>query len=480
MLLDHRDVTMIVFALLTIALVFGVVRSNLHMTLFGVVRNPQEVLATLNASHDEVSSSSAAAAPAPAGRSSSSVSVFDNNVIEPRSSRTDSQAFNISGCRREPVVAPLKNNPSEGLDHHHHVFQYMSATYNNMTDDELLWMATPISVRSRGAPPKQHTPGRIAFMFLIRGPLPFARLWERYFFGHEKLYSVYVHAHPSYVPDDVPLSSPFYGRFIRSQEVRWARISMYNAERRLLGNALLDYSNEWFVLLSEACIPLDNFRNTYEYITSSRLNFVQSYLDGDDSSAAALVVREGSSGRRRRRRRGGGGGGGGSRLSREHEQEMGPEITRQNFRKGSQWFQINRELAMLLAADTKLYDKFALSFCNPSSRACYMDEHYLPTVAALWLPEKLAYRTLTYFHFRGHAAHPNHWDKTRVNKSLIQWLRRGGDGHNYTTSIDINGLQPSQNKSSSVCYFFARKFDADALEPLLDIATEVMGIQALD
>ncbi len=253
------------------------------------------------------------------------------------------------------------------------------------------------------------------------------------------------------------------------QEVRWARISMYNAERRLLGNALLDYSNEWFVLLSEACIPLDNFRNTYEYITSSRLNFVQSNLEEDDSSAAALVVKEGSSA-----------GGGGSRLSREQEQEMGPEITRQNFRKGSQWFQINRELAMLLAADTKLYDKFALSFCNPSPRACYMDEHYLPTVAALWLPEKLAYRTLTYFHFRGHAPHPDHWDKTRVNKNLIQRLRRGGDGRNYTTSIGINGLQPSQNKSSSVCYFFARKFDADALELLLDIATEVMGIQALD
>jgi hypothetical protein len=480
MLLDHRDVNVIVFTLLAIALVFGVVRSNLHMTFFGVVRNPQEVLATLNASHDEVSSSSsAAAAAAPAGRSSSSSSVFDNNFIEPRLSRTDSQAFNISSCRREPVVAPLKNNPSEGLHHHHHhhhhVFQYMSATYNNMTDDELLWMATRISVRSRGAPPKQHTPGRIAFMFLTRGPLPFARLWERYFFGHERLYSVYVHADPSYVPDDVPLSSPFYGRFIRSEEVRWARISMYNAERRLLGNALLDYSNEWFVLLSEACIPLDNFRNTYEYITSSRLNFVQSNVEEDDSSAAALVVKEGSSGGR-----GGGGGGSGSRLSREQEQEMGPEITRQNFRKGSQWFQINRELAMLLAADTKLYDKFALAFCNPSPRACYMDEHYLPTVAALWLPEKLAYRTLTYFHFRGHAAHPDHWDKTRVNKSLIQRLRGGGDGHNYTTSIDINGLQPSQNKSSSVCYFFARKFDADALEPLLDIATEVMGIQALD
>jgi hypothetical protein len=210
MSLDHRDRNRIVFTLLAIALVFGVVRSNLHMTFFGVVRNPQEVLATLNAPHDEVSSPPAAAAPA--GRSSSSSLVFDNNATEPSSSRTDSQAFNISGCRREPVVAPLKNNASEGLDHHpHHVFQYMSATYNNMTDDELLWMATRISVRSRGAPPKQHTPARIAFMFLIRGPLPFARLWERYFFGHERLYSVYVHANPSFVPDDVPLSSPFSG-----------------------------------------------------------------------------------------------------------------------------------------------------------------------------------------------------------------------------------------------------------------------------
>jgi len=36
-------------------------------------------------------------------------------------------------------------------------------------------------------------------------------------------------------------------------------MTMCDAERRLLANALLDISNEWFVLVSESCIPIFDF-----------------------------------------------------------------------------------------------------------------------------------------------------------------------------------------------------------------------------
>ena len=44
-----------------------------------------------------------------------------------------------------------------------------------------------------------------------------------------------------------------------SQVAEWGMMSMCDTERRLLANALLDISNEWFILLSESCIPLQNF-----------------------------------------------------------------------------------------------------------------------------------------------------------------------------------------------------------------------------
>ncbi|KAL3695375.1 hypothetical protein R1sor_009451 [Riccia sorocarpa] len=128
---------------------------------------------------------------------------------------------------------------------------------HGMPDEELLWRAS-IGPHRPGLPIKR-TP-KIAFMFLTKGPLPFAKLWERYFKGHTDLLSIYVHAPPGYRLD-VPYSSPFYGRQIPSQEARWGEMSIIDAERRLLANALLDFSNERFVLVSESCIPVRNFTN---------------------------------------------------------------------------------------------------------------------------------------------------------------------------------------------------------------------------
>ncbi|XVF25081.1 hypothetical protein REPUB_Repub13aG0183100 [Reevesia pubescens] len=84
------------------------------------------------------------------------------------------------------------------------------------------------------------------------GPLPLAPLWDRFFKGHEGQYSIYVHALPSYVTG-YPPSSAFHRRQIPSQMVEWGKMSMCEAERRLIANALLEFPmNGLFYCLSPA------------------------------------------------------------------------------------------------------------------------------------------------------------------------------------------------------------------------------------
>jgi hypothetical protein len=82
-----------------------------------------------------------------------------------------------------------------------------------MADEELLWRAS-FAPRVR-AYPFPRVP-KLAFMFLTRGPLPLAPLWERFFRGHQGRYSVYVHALPSY-RGNYTADSVFYQRDVASK-----------------------------------------------------------------------------------------------------------------------------------------------------------------------------------------------------------------------------------------------------------------------
>lgn len=84
---------------------------------------------------------------------------------------------------------------------------------HSMNDSELLWRASFIPQRKEY--PFKRVP-KIAFMFLTKGPLPLAPIWERFFRGHDGLYSIYVHSLPSFKPQ-FPSSSVFYKRQIPSQ-----------------------------------------------------------------------------------------------------------------------------------------------------------------------------------------------------------------------------------------------------------------------
>ncbi|XP_039026125.1 glycosyltransferase BC10-like [Hibiscus syriacus] len=295
---------------------------------------------------------------------------------------------------------------------------------HDMNDTELLWRASFVPRIKEY--PFRRVP-KIAFMFLSKGPLPMAPLWDRFFKEHEGLYSIYVHALPSYT-GGYPTSSVFFRRQIPSQIVEWGKMSMCEAERRLLANALLDISNEWFILLSESCIPLFNFSVIYHYISRSKHSFMGSFDE------------LGPHGRKR------------------YIKRMQPEVTLSQWRKGSQWFKVNRKLAIDIIKDATYYPKFK-KFCL---RGCYVDEHYFPTMLTIQSPHLLANRTLTWTEWSRGGAHPATFGKADITKGFLKRIFEG-------QSCLYN------DQSSTICYLFARKFAPSALDPLLGLASEVFG-----
>lgn len=86
-------------------------------------------------------------------------------------------------------------------------------TGHDMTEAELLWRAS-MKPKIEEFPFKR-TP-KVAFMFLAKGDLPLAPLWELFFRGHQGLFSIYVHSQPSY-KGTFPQASVFHGRRIPSK-----------------------------------------------------------------------------------------------------------------------------------------------------------------------------------------------------------------------------------------------------------------------
>ncbi|CAN1812273.1 Glycosyltransferase BC10 [Linum perenne] len=295
---------------------------------------------------------------------------------------------------------------------------------HGMNDEEIFWRASLVPTKRDY--PFDRLP-KVAFMFLTRGPMPLLLLWERFFKGHQNYFTLYLHTDPGYVLN-VSTDSPFYGRQIPSQQVEWGTVSLLDAERRLLANALLEFSNERFILLSESCIPVYNFPTVYNYLIHSEQSFVESY---DDPSRY-----------------------GRGRYSRK----MLPNIWVRQWRKGSQWFEMQRDLAAYIVSDTKYYTLFK-KHCTP---ACYPDEHFLPTFIHMFHGSMSANRTLTWVDWSLGGPHPATYGAVNITESFIQSIRM-----NKTVCSYNAGTTP-------ICHLFARKFDASALEPLLNLTSRVM------
>lgn len=216
------------------------------------------------------------------------------------------------------------------------------------------------------------------------------------------------------------------------QGVSWGSISMIDAERRLLANALLDISNQRFVLLSDSCIPLFNFTTIYNYLMNSKNN--QSFLSSFDDPR--------KSGRGR------------------YNHQMYPTITIQQWRKGSQWFEIHRHLALQIISDTKYYDVFR-QYCLPP---CYNDEHYFPTLVNILYPDMNSNRTITRVDWSRGGPHPRKYGWDDITDELLNQMRFGSE-------CLYNG------NTSSLCFLFARKFLPSSIDQLLRVAPLVLDFQ---
>ncbi|CAI8605066.1 unnamed protein product [Vicia faba] len=300
---------------------------------------------------------------------------------------------------------------------------------HDMDEEELLWRA---SVTSRISEyPFDRVP-KVAFMFLTRGAVFLAPLWEQFFKGHEGFYSIYVHSNPSYNGSH-PESPVFHGRRIPSKEVEWGDVNMIEAERRLLSNALLDISNQRFVLLSESCIPLFNFSTIYSYLINSTENYVMAFDDPSPVGRGRYSV------------------------------QMLPEVSLRQWRKGYQWFEMDRELALGVVSD-RIYFPVFQEYCKGS---CYADEHYLPTFASIMFWERNSNRSLTWVDWSRGGPHPAHFLRSDLNVEFLERLRSKKCAYN-------NG------NSTNACFLFARKFLPSTLSRLLKIAPEVMQFEHYD
>lgn len=106
----------------------------------------------------------------------------------------------------------------------------------------------------------------------------------------------------------------------------------------------------------------------------------------------------------------------------------------------------------MVIQERKLWRKFRLPCVDAES--CYPEEHYFPTLLSLEDPEGCSRFTLTRVNWTGSVSgHPHTYRALEVSPQLIHRLRRS---------------------NSSLDYFFARKFSAESLQPLMEIADDVI------
>ncbi|KAF1893780.1 hypothetical protein Lal_00002307 [Lupinus albus] len=315
-------------------------------------------------------------------------------------------------------TAVCKFFPTQACRIHNHDDMHSNPFPRELTDNEIesrvvvKEMLKFNSVRTKTS--------KVAFLFMTPGSLPFEKLWHKFFQGHEGKFSIYVHASKE---KPVHVSRYFVGREIHSEPVGWGKFSMVEAEKRLLAHALLDPDNQHFALLSESCIPVRHFEFVYNYL---------------------LYIHH-----------------------------MLPEVEEKDFRKGSQWFTMKRQHAIIVMADSLYFTKFKYH-CRPGmegGRNCYSDEHYLPTFLNMVDPGGIANWSVTYVDWSEGKWHPRSFSAQDITSNLMKYFTSIDESPHITSDPQKTVLfTPCMwNGSKRPCYLFARKFYPETIDKLIHL-----------
>ncbi|GJP41204.1 hypothetical protein CLOM_g879 [Closterium sp. NIES-68] len=315
---------------------------------------------------------------------------------------------------------------------------------------------------------RRKQPGRIAFLFMTRGPLPLAPLWERFFKGHEGRFSIYVHAADLSFRFPRNFSALFRDRIIRSGKVAWGEMSMVDAERRLLTAALKERTNQHFVLVSEACIPLWDFDTIATYINSTSSSFVDAYRDPYNKSFERYLWHI-----------------------------YMPTIRRRDFVKGNQWFILQRRHAQMVVTDKDHYDAHnrTCAFRIQWGRYCCADEHYIQTLLHVKDPHGISYYPTTFTDWRLNQYHPMLYHRQNLTANMVTLMKTTQQyiqfrsfwrdlKSNYTHILNKSAPQPPKTIENGFCvlqgkprncFLFARKFHKSSLHFFQKRSKELLG-----
>lgn len=140
---------------------------------------------------------------------------------------------------------------------------------------------------------------------------------------------------------------------------------------------------------------------------------------------------------------------------------MLPEVPFHEFRVGSQFFVLARRHAVVVVRDRRLWRKFRLP-CVVGDEPCYPEEHYFPTLLSMEDPNGCNGFSLTRVNWTGcWDGHPHRYAPSEVSPELVFRLRESSESK-------------KNNYSNFLSYMFARKFSPECLEPLMDIADDVI------
>ena len=113
---------------------------------------------------------------------------------------------------------------------------------------------------------------KIAFCFLTYENVSQPTLWNNFFNNNKDKYNIYIHNKIPFTDENYHFEKYCIHNTV---ETRYAHISVVKATLELFKTAFLDAENQYFVLLSETCIPLYNFDHIYNRIKEINSNIIQ-------------------------------------------------------------------------------------------------------------------------------------------------------------------------------------------------------------
>ncbi|CAN0877565.1 hypothetical protein LINGRAHAP2_LOCUS11960 [Linum grandiflorum] len=138
---------------------------------------------------------------------------------------------------------------------------------------------------------------------------------------------------------------------------------------------------------------------------------------------------------------------------------MLPEVTLEDFRIGSQFWALTRKHARVVVEDRRIWAKFNRTCVRVDT--CFPEENYFPTLIHMVDPSGATSATLTHVDWRGRFdGHPKTYKAEEV-------------GPKYGYEEIVNGSDWSAERRRDP-FLFARKFAAETIGPLLEIAEEVI------